>query len=257
MSRKIQPTWLAPCSTLATRINPGILPNAASDVSYVHQSSFICSNKQGVFLRRHQCSAVLFLGTEAASVATTRAPPSAALRLLLFWHLPGKRLLQWLPPVTPASSTSPPSKAPRLPPVAPTSRAPFPAAPALTLGYQPGSIAVRLHTMVASGGTRPCITSFQGIEAAFSDTLFPVVAIGSTALLSICFSSTEAASGVVTATFNPSLYGTKVTSYHRGLSCKTLSRPPQYAQDLPVLAARHLLLLRPLAMPSTIWYVRS
>ena len=115
MSRQSQPTWLAPCPALAARINPGILPKVASDVTYVHQSSFICGN--------YACS---FGGTNAVpstprhSVAKTRGPPSAALRLLLFRHLRGQRLLPRLPLLTPAS-TSRPSKAPRLP-VAPTSR---------------------------------------------------------------------------------------------------------------------------------------
>ena len=46
MSRKSQPTWLAPCPALATRINPGLPrdPKAASDVTH-GQSSFICGNK--------------------------------------------------------------------------------------------------------------------------------------------------------------------------------------------------------------------
>ena len=158
-------------------------------------------------------------------MATTRAPPSAALKLLLFWHL-GQRLLPWLPLVTPAS-TSPPSKAPRLPPVAPTSRAPFPTAPALPLGYQPGPSAVRLHPMVASGGTRPCITSFQGIEAASSDTLWLLLAAP------LCRAFASPALRLLLA--YPSLYGTKVASYHGGPSCKTLSWPPQYAQDPSLL----------------------
>ena len=176
-------------------------------------------------------STILVLGTEAASVAATRAPPSAA---------------PWLPLMTPAS-TSPPSKAPRgcLRCMAPTTRAPFHAAPTLPLNlgvslgyeYQPGSSAVRLYTVVASGGTTPCITSFQGIEATCSDTLWLLLAAPVCRAFAIP-ALRQAASGVVTGiACNPSLYGTKMASYHGGALCKTLSRPPQHAQE-PEQASR-------------------
>ena len=91
MSRKSQPTWLAPCPALAARINPGILPKAASDVTYVHQSSFICGNYACSFggtnavpstssaLSGNNKRAAL-CGTEAPSLSapTGAAPPSEA-----------------------------------------------------------------------------------------------------------------------------------------------------------------------------------
>ena len=149
MSRKSQPTWLAPCLALATRINPGILPKAASDVTYV-QSSFICGNKA--------CS---FRGTNAV-------PSSFSALRLPQWQQPGAALCGTEAP----SLLAPPRAAP--PTVAPSGDSTEPRSP-----LEPA------HHLVQN---------------------------------------TELASAI---------------------------RPR------PVLAARHLMLLRPLAMPSAIWYVRS
>ena len=208
MSRQSQPTWLAPCPALAARINPGILPKDASDVTYV-QSSFICGNKACSFrgtnavpssfsalrLPQWQQSGATLCGTEAPSLL---APPGAAPPTVA----PSGDSTEPRPPLEPAHHLRPRHRGclrwHRLP-------------ERLFSQHRHclwGTNQVRAQSAFTPWLPLVAQDPASHLSKAYKLPLVTLVAIGGTALSSICFSSAEAAFAVVTATCNPFLYGT-------------------------------------------------